>query len=139
MVNANPHKSHKLPSSFLQCNASQGSKTPPVLLDVVFNPQPQEEKRNPTLDITISGKFTEDVTKKTFTVVAFVDEVTQQLAFPPTILAACTGSECPVKAGKNFNQTVEVVLQKQSDYPYLIPTRMVVSVANSDTDILGEM
>ncbi|CAG8763708.1 3880_t:CDS:1, partial [Funneliformis caledonium] len=111
--------------SFLQCNASQSSKTPPVLLDVVINPQPQEEEIISTLDITISGKFTEDVTKKTFTVVAFVNEATQQLAFPPTILDACTGSECPVKAGKNFNQTVKVELEKlEKRSDYLIPTRM---------------
>ncbi|CAG8637388.1 12304_t:CDS:2 [Funneliformis caledonium] len=53
------------------------------------------------------------VTKKTFIVVAFVNEATQQPISPPTILNACTRSEnneCPIKAGEKFNQTLEVKL-----------------------------
>nr|CAB45404.1 hypothetical protein [Funneliformis mosseae] len=52
----------------------------------------------------------------------------------PTIVPACTGSGCPIKAGEQYTQTVEVQVPARLPSPYLLG----VGVGSADgTDVLG--
>ncbi|CAG8450405.1 2089_t:CDS:1 [Funneliformis mosseae] len=126
MVNAIPHKLLKR-SSYYSCPPT-GLSTPPALLHASFASVSKNKYK-----ATVSGTFTDKVTKKTKLVIAFVGDSGRTPIAHPNIFAACTGSGCPIKPGVKYNQTVEFQvpdkLSKQFD--------MVLSVANSESNILG--
>ncbi|CAG8509591.1 3236_t:CDS:2 [Funneliformis caledonium] len=107
-----------------------GSIIPPTKLQVTFSPEvPVAGQMD---EVTISGKFTKDITENTELVVAFIDSNGAALA-DPTKLPACTGSGCSIKAGEQYTQTVEI--QAPDSIPH--STDIFIVMGNSKTDVIG--
>ncbi|CAG8480859.1 15234_t:CDS:1 [Funneliformis mosseae] len=130
MVNAFPHNLLKRAIKFNQCAPPDGSIIPPTKLKVTLSPEvPVAGQMN---KVTISGKFTEDITENTELVVAFIDSNRDPID-EPTKLPACTGSGCSIKVGEQYTQTVEI--QTPDSIPH--STDMFIVIGNSKTDVIG--
>ncbi|CAG8649068.1 16713_t:CDS:1 [Funneliformis mosseae] len=130
-VNAIPHKLLKRTTKFDACLPPQGSTTPPPLLQVSLSPDPPAAGQKDT--VTVSGKFSEDITEDTMLAVVFAQQDVGIIG-DPFITPACTGSGCPIKAGEQYTQTVEIQAPADLPNPYLLGA----AVGNPDTqDVLG--
>ncbi|CAI2175192.1 10292_t:CDS:1 [Funneliformis geosporum] len=127
MVNAIPHKLLKR-ASFSQCPPPPGSNTPLPKLEVSISPDPPVAGQK--VKFSVSGKFSKDITEQTKLGVAFVD-TNQNPIEPPTVVDACTGSGCPIKAGDSYNQTAEVPV------PDTLPNQYIIGVAVGDSESEG--
>ncbi|CAG8716086.1 10287_t:CDS:1, partial [Funneliformis caledonium] len=83
-------------------------------------------------EVTISGKFAEDITESTEIAIAFVDMGRTPLA-DPAKFPACTGSGCSIKAGEQYTKTVEI--QAPDSIPNL--SFLMIAMGNSNTDVIG--
>ncbi|CAG8590419.1 15829_t:CDS:1 [Funneliformis mosseae] len=128
MVNAVPHKRT---TSFGACPPPEGSHTQIPVLQVSLSTDPPVAGQKDAF--TVSGKFTKDVTDQTKLVIAFVDIIGKKPIQDPTTVPACTGSGCPIKAGDQYTQTVEVQAPENLPVTYAL----VVGVGNSIPDPLG--
>ncbi|CAG8630442.1 11470_t:CDS:2 [Funneliformis caledonium] len=105
---------HMLASSII-CTTS--STTPPPLLQVSLSPDPPVAGQKDT--VTVSGKFSKDVTNDTILAVVFA-QPGEGIIGDPVIVPACTGSGCPIKAGEQYTQTVEIQAPADLPNPYLL-------------------
>ncbi|CAG8745460.1 4480_t:CDS:1, partial [Funneliformis caledonium] len=103
------------------------STKPKPNFQVSFLPNPPSTGEK--VNITISGKFSEDVTEKTMIVVLLLDRQNHQLLGDSFNYPAC-GTGC-TKAGDPYSRTVEVQIPKADHFVAFIV------VYNSETDILG--
>ncbi|CAG8632091.1 9095_t:CDS:2 [Funneliformis caledonium] len=113
-------------SSFLPCPPPV-IKTPVPVLQVSHSTDPGQNNV-----FTVSGKFTKDVTDQTKLAVAFVNS-SNKLVEDPTTVPACTGSGCPIKAGDQYTQTMEIHEPGNLTFDYIL----AFGVGNSVTDLLG--
>ncbi|CAG8562993.1 3872_t:CDS:1 [Funneliformis mosseae] len=125
MINAIPHKLFKRISPFI-CPQSEGSTKPPNF-QVSFSPNPPSTGEK--VNVTISGKFSEDVTEKTTISIGLLDRQGEQLKEDAFEFPAC-GTGC-TKAGDPYSRTVEVQIPKGDHYIVFI------GVSNTNTDVLG--
>ncbi|CAG8748487.1 12543_t:CDS:1, partial [Funneliformis mosseae] len=130
MVNAIPHKLIKRTTIFEQCPPPQGSSIAPPLLQVALSADPPVAGQKDTL--TISGKLLNDVNEQIKLKISFIDLNKTRIAHP-TIVSACTGSGCTIKAGDPYTQTVEVQVPSNLTSSYYL----LVFVGNSLYEPLG--
>ncbi|CAG8625795.1 11214_t:CDS:2 [Funneliformis mosseae] len=105
MVNAIPHKLIKRTTDFIQCPPPEGSTTKVPLLKVSLSADPPVAGQKDTF--TVSGKLLKDATEQTKLGVAFVD-LNGNTIGDLTVVSACSGSGCKIKAGDQYTQTVDV-------------------------------
>ncbi|CAG8767235.1 14401_t:CDS:1, partial [Funneliformis caledonium] len=84
---------------------------------------------------TVSGKLLKDATEQTNLGVAFVD-LNGNTIGDLTVVSACSGSGCKIKAGDQYTQTVDVQVPNNLNSTYEL-TIGVWNTVNTVLDPLG--
>ncbi|CAG8711613.1 1922_t:CDS:1, partial [Funneliformis caledonium] len=107
-----------------------GSTTQAPLLQVSLSADPPVAGQKDTF--TVSGKLSEDATEQTKLAISFVDLNKNPIGHP-TVVSACSGSGCRIKAGDQYTQTVDVQVPNNLPSKYVL----AVGVGNTVSDPLG--
>nr|CAG8549398.1 7747_t:CDS:1 [Entrophospora candida]CAG8556662.1 5659_t:CDS:1 [Entrophospora candida] len=127
MVNAIPPQQllKKTSTTFVSCPVFEGA--PPPTLTVTLSPDPIVAG---TADVfTVSGTLNYDITASDELVISFSDPLANTV-INTTAVALCDGSNCPIKAGIPFTQTVQVSVPAKLPSPYAAIVAVVDPVSN---------